>query len=280
MATSEQGSGGDAAEKSAAPPQLTIIDDPLEVLLGRMLEEIERGRWGFMVGAIRETLQKVKKKEKLAMVSDVDEFRDALGSASPSEVQALADCGLFKMLCANLKAQSRESVAHTAECLSHCIKIVPELCVRAWEFGAVREVTGIIMRINKVTNKRALAQDIALQRALYFLETMGRPLKGAPCSEHAKTISKKFYHWAIRQGLMEKVAEIWVALSSIEQRDRDPQFVPTVYHGATVLMFGTYFAPKGRAVKLEEQSGEPLNCFLHCFFAAKAKINHYQPEIP
>ncbi|GAQ78269.1 hypothetical protein KFL_000100350 [Klebsormidium nitens] len=255
MTTPKNSSGGDAAEKGAAPPQLTTIDDPLEVLLGRMLEEIERGRWGFMVAAIRQTLQRLKKKEKLAMVSNVDEFCDALGSASPAEVQALADCGLFKMICANLKAQSRESVAHTVECLSHCIRLVPELCVRAWEFGAVREVTNIIMEVREATKKRALAADSSLQQALYFFEAMGRPLKGVPCSEQAKKVSKKFYHWAIRQGVIEKVAVTWVALSDIEVRDRDPRFMPMVYHGATVLMFGTCFAPKGRAVKLEEQAG-------------------------
>ncbi|GAQ86014.1 hypothetical protein KFL_002650100 [Klebsormidium nitens] len=239
----------EAADVTAPPALNACSDDVLDSILARILQSVDGSdaggsvRWRFLAEPVRRALRQLDRRKKLEMLFTLDALWQDLLTALPQEVQALADCGFFRMLCLNLHDANPVAFACVVEGLSHCIRILPELVLKAWEYGAVRPIAAFILDHKALAETQTLILDLRLQHALYFLASMGGPLTAPGCSEEAQKTSKKCFNWFLKQGVISRVAEIWVALPKAGvELERDGNYIVIVYRAAVTLMFASHFA--------------------------------------
>lgn len=268
----------------AEAPMSASINEPLENILARLFEHMERngpllGRQRFGLDLLRKDLASSKRKQKHQATFKLDEFREELESATPEDVRLLADAGFFRVLCTCLRDADAETFACATECLGHCVRIVPELTEKAWAWGAVRPVATLVLKSWEVANKRTLFYDLALQHSLYFLATLGGPsnYKELRCSEEIVDLSRKCLNWLNKQGVRRRVAEMLMALSTAQAKRKDgDDFLPFVFNATAILVFGSHdlLLSKGPDARLEDQKGK--QAFLICIRDSEQKI--FQPR--
>lgn len=177
----------------------------------------------------RAMLQLLDKKSKLELLVMTDAFEERLKKASPKQVREMVDSGLFKIVCTQLGGfRGREAgdtaIAMGADRLSVFLDALPEMSSKAWEFGAVRPITAVVMKKRDLNNPELL-HDEALRAALSFLVSMGKPwydhLINPGSQEEAKKASGKLYRWMLKEGIVDAVVKIWCALPGFSSEEKE-----------------------------------------------------------
>lgn len=124
-------------------------------------------------------LHMLDKKTKLELLVMTDTFEEQLKKASPTQVREMVDSGIFKIVCTQLggfrgQDMGETAIALGADRLSIFLNILPELSSKAWEYGAVRPITAVVVKKRNLRNPEIL-DDEALRAALTFLVSMGKP---------------------------------------------------------------------------------------------------------
>jgi hypothetical protein len=189
-------------------------------------------------------MSSVQRRARLKELSTSPDFILQLKVADTAKAQYYADKGIFKILCFNLHDLTSEAALRSIAGLTSLLEKLPDLTLRAWEYGAIGPITELLRKAVaqkklKVEDKTELLWDESLVTSVRFLAAMGTPLRSALTSQPATNTSMKFFRWLSRKEMLLPTARLWIALTQV--RNEGPflysrEFYSALY-GASSIVF-------------------------------------------
>jgi hypothetical protein len=188
-------------------------------------------------------MSSVQKRARLKVLSTSPDFILQLKVADATKAQYYADKGIFKILCFNFHDLTSEAACRSIAGLTSLLEKLPDLTLRAWEYGAIGPITELLRKAVaqeklKVEDKTELLWDESLVTSVRFLAAMGTPLRSAPTSQPATNTSIKFFRWLARKEMLLPTARLWIALTQVRNEGRflySREFYTALYSASSIV---------------------------------------------